>query len=370
MQNVLFIFKDNPWYINHIKFKFSKYYNLKFFFISSEISNSRNEIIKIINKLINKNKIDKVFFDIDYTSFIEVNFVSKIKAKTKIAFSFDTEENIDKVQRVLLSFTHFLSAEPIFVEKFKKRVNSLFFPLETNELYYKKIKSKKKYDILFFGESKGDRINYLKEITKLKIKKKFLIDQHKKVSDVKLNSLINQSKMIINFSKGIKKKSSFEYDQFKGRILMSGLGGTFCLSENYKSSKLIFKKKFPSFENKRDMINKINSLLHDKKKLNEITTNFVNSCQKYSDKNYVKVIRNFLEKKSKPKKINLEIFEILNIIKISSKKNNFHIYIKNLKEILFELMRFQNITDILNFFLVIFIGLIYLIVNLKKNLKF
>ena len=369
MQNVLFIFKDKPWYIEHIKFKFSKYYNLKFFFISREISNTRNEIIININKLINKNKIEKVFFDIDYTSFIEANFVSKINTKTKIAYSFDTEENVKKVERVIFSFTHFLTAEPKLIQKFRNKIKCLFFPLETSELLYRKIKSKKKYDILFFGESKGDRVDYLSEINKLKVNKKILVNKRKKINDRKLNLLINQSKIVINFSKGIKKKSIIQYDQFKGRILMSGLGGTFCLSENYKSSKLIFKKKFPSFENKKDMINKINSLLYDKKKLNHITKAFAKSCKKYSDRLYVKALYKFLEKKNKPKIINLGIFEILNIIKISSKKNNFYIYIKNLNEISIELLRFQKLIGILKFILVIFVGLFYSIINSKKQIK-
>ena len=369
MQNVLFIFKDKPWYIEHIKFKFSKYYNLKFFFISREISNTRNEIIININKLINKNKIEKVFFDIDYTSFIEANFVSKINTKTKIAYSFDTEENVKKVERVIFSFTHFLTAEPKLIQKFRNKIKCLFFPLETSELLYRKIKSKKKYDILFFGESKGDRVDYLSEINKLKVNKKILVNKRKKINDRKLNLLINQSKIVINFSKGIKKKSSIQYDQFKGRILMSGLAGTFCLSENYKSSEIIFKKKLPSFENKKKMINKINELLSNKKKLDQITKTFVNSCKKYSDKIYVKVICKFLEKKSKPKKIDLSIFEILNIIKVSSKKNNFFIYIRNIKEILVELLSLQKLINILKFILVVFFGLIYFVINFKKQIK-
>ena len=32
MEKILFIFKDRPWYLEHISTKFSKNYNLKFFF--------------------------------------------------------------------------------------------------------------------------------------------------------------------------------------------------------------------------------------------------------------------------------------------------------------------------------------------------
>ena len=40
---------------------------------------------------------------------------------------------------------------------------------------------------------------------------------------------MNQSKIVLNFSEGINKNSK-KFDQFKGRIIMAGLSGTFCLS--------------------------------------------------------------------------------------------------------------------------------------------
>lgn len=368
MQNILFIFKDKPWYFEHIKNKFSKNYKMKFFFISKEIKYSRNEIINLINKIIKNNKINKVFFDIDYTSYIYANFVTKINSSNKIAISLDTQENIYKIKRSILSFTHFLTVEPKYVQILRKKINCLFLPIEANEMLYKKINLKKKYDIFFFGESKSDRMQYISELKKLNFKKKILINQHKKITNKKLNKLINQSKLVINFSKGIKKHSTLIYDQFKGRVLLTGLAGTFCLSESYLSSKYIFKKSFPSFSNSQEMKNNIIMLMNDKNKLNKLTKEFNKSCIKYSDKLYAKIIFNFLNQKNKYKKVNLKLDEIINILKISSKKNNFKIYCQNIKEIFIELSSPINLLNFLNFFFVVFISFFYLIMNLKKKM--
>ena len=369
MEKILFIFKDKPWYLQHISAKFSKNYNLKFFFLSKKIDNSRNKIIKIINATIKKYKIKKAFFDTDFTSYIDANFVSKIDVVSKIALSFDTEENFKKINRSIIAYSHFLTTEPKFIKKFQNKAKCLFIPLETNENLYKKINLKKKYDVLFFGEAKGNRINYINEINKLNIRKEILINKQKDVDDVKLNQLMNESKIVLNFSQGIKKNSNSTYNQFKGRILMSGLAGTLCLSENYESMQYIFKKSFPTFSNVKEMKDKINFLIKNQRKLNEITKSFVNSCKQYSDKSYNKVLFKFLNKEEKSKKLDLNFSEILNIIKISSKKNNIFVFALNVKEISIELFNSKKKNNLIHFLPFGIIALIYLILNIKKNLK-
>ena len=151
MESVLFIFKDKPWYLKHIKIKFIKYYKLEYFFLSQNLNLSRNQIIKLINKNIKKKKIEKTLFDLDYSSFIDANFISNIESKKKIGISFDTEENLEKIEKTLPTFTHFLSAEPKYVKVFNSKIKSIFFPLETSEKIFHKIKIKK-ITILFFLE--------------------------------------------------------------------------------------------------------------------------------------------------------------------------------------------------------------------------
>lgn len=370
MEKILFIFKDKPWYINHINIKFSKKFKLKYFFLSNNINISRNQIVSRINNIITGYKIKKVFFDVDYTSYIDSNFISKIESENKIGFSFDTEENLEKIQKILSVCTHFLTAEPKFISKFNSKTKSLFFPLETSELIFKNIKIKKKYDILFFGEAKGDRINYLNDIYKFKIRKKILINNKNKKDNTKLNKLINESKIVLNFSKGISKYSENNYDQFKGRILISGLAGTFCLSEKYKSSKYIFKKSYPCFNNSKDLKKTIFNLLVDEIKLKKITNSFVGNCKNYSDKIYINVINKFLNKRNKSKKLEIDLREMMNIVKISSKKNNPKIYIKNIYEILIDLSNSKNSINFLLLISSIIIGIFYFIINIKNNLKY
>ena len=84
MQKILFIFKDKPWYFKHIITKFSNHYKIKYFILSKKIYLSRGQIIFAVNKIIKKHNIKKVFFDIDYTSYIDSNFVSKIHSTNKI----------------------------------------------------------------------------------------------------------------------------------------------------------------------------------------------------------------------------------------------------------------------------------------------
>ena len=150
---------------------------------------------------------------------------------------------------------------------------------------------------------------------------------------------------------------------------MSGLAGTLCLSENYKSRRYIFNKSFPTFSNVKEMKDKINFLIKNQRNLNEITTSFVNSCKQYSDKSYNKVLFKFLNKEEKSKKLDLNFSEILNIIKISSKKNNIFVFALNVKEISIELFNSKKKNNLIHFLPFGIIALIYLILNIKKNLK-
>ena len=62
MEKILFIFKDKPWYLQHIKVKFKNNYNSKFFFLDQSLQHTRNTIIEKINIYIKKKKNFKSFF--------------------------------------------------------------------------------------------------------------------------------------------------------------------------------------------------------------------------------------------------------------------------------------------------------------------
>ena len=369
MERILFIFKDKPWYLNHIKNKFSKKFDFKAIYLNNYFLNSRRDIIQLINNFLVKEKINKVFFDIDYTSFIDKNFVSQILSPNKILYSLDSEENFKKIKSNLKVFSHFLLAEPKITKSIKKKINFLFFPLECNEKIFFKKKIKKKYDVFFFGETRPERLEFIKSLQKLKLKKKILLDKKNSINIKKINILMNQSKIVLNFSGGINKNSKKKFDQFKGRIIMSGLSGTFCLSQDYKSKKLIFDKNYPTFSNTEQMSKQINLLIRDKKKLDKISKDFAISCKKYSDKSYIYKIIKFINKPKKYKYADLELKEIINIFKISSKKNNTKIFLKNVMEVTKEYINNLNIFKIINLINIILISMIYLILTIKNNAK-
>jgi len=368
MEVVLFVFKDEPWFKEHIDCKFNKHYKTHYIFLKKIIKLSRCEIIKKINKFILSNKIQNVFFDIDYSSYIDANFISEIKSKNKIMLSFDVEENYKKIRRNLKCFTHLFLCEPKFVYKLKRDgYNPIFFPLETNQkIFYKMKKVKKIYDILFFGELKENRKVYLKYLNKKKFKKNILINKKKEISNYQLNKIINQSRIVLNFSAGANKYSKKEYSQFKGRVLISGLSGTFCLSEKYDSSKYLFKNAYPSFKNIETLNYILEDLLKNEKKLKNLTKNYSISCLKYSDFNYFEKIKNFLSISNKKERLKLSFYETVNVLKISSKNNSLKILIKNFLDIEYY---FLNNFGFKNFLLFSIVSILMIIFSTKKILK-
>ena len=77
---------------------------------------------------------------------------------------------------------------------------------------------------------------------------------------------------------------------------MTGLCYTLCLSEYAPSNELLFPNgEIPSFKSKDQFIDKLKMYLNDEKKLNNDTKIFYESCLKYSDKEYIKVLKKFID---------------------------------------------------------------------------
>ncbi len=146
MQNVLYIFKDLPWYHSYILNKFSCSYYFNEYIINNNLNKTSQGISEEINSLIKEKKIEIIFFDFDYTSIIDKFFVNKIICKKKILVSFDPHENYKKIQDSLEYFSHLLIADPEYVEKLSLlNQNCFHFPLEANEKIFFNKKTKKKY---------------------------------------------------------------------------------------------------------------------------------------------------------------------------------------------------------------------------------
>ena len=326
MKNILFIFKDEPWYLHHILEKFKLGYNVQKYIVNENLKYTSKEITKNINKIIQNNNIKIVVFDFDYTSIIDKYFVSEIVSEKKVLLSFDAEENIKKILSSYKVFSHYLIIEPTIVKKIDSLGRmALLMPLETNEKLFCKKEIKKTIDVLFFCELKSDRKNYLDQLKKTNINLVSYENMRDKLSDQQVVDLINKSKIILNFSKGVNKYYKNQvYYQFKGRILMAGLCKTFCLSEYSEGQSIHFKKKFPTFKNQNEMIELVNYLLRNESYLNELNNQFYEECFKFADINYFQKIKNYLEQIGdvieNVKLVDMSI--IRNRIKIYGKKSN------------------------------------------------
>ena len=93
-KKILIIFKyPSHWNIFVIK-KFLKFYDVKHIFLNQIKKNFSGTIIEI-NNFIENNKIEIVFFDVDYQKFINYYFLKKIKNIKKIMLTFDDYERHD-----------------------------------------------------------------------------------------------------------------------------------------------------------------------------------------------------------------------------------------------------------------------------------
>ena len=371
MQNVLFIFKDLPWYHSCILNKFSCSYHFNEYIINNNLNKTSQEISEEINSLIKEKKIEIIFFDFDYTSIIDKFFVNKIICKKKILVSFDPHENYKKIRDSLEYFSHLLIAEPEYAEKLNLlNQNCLYFPLEANEKIFFNKKIKKNIDVLFFGELKADRKIFIEKIKELNINFHSHINSRETLDDNALVDLINRSKIVMNFSKGVNKYEKNEYYQFKGRILISGMCGTLCLSEYSKGQDLIFKNNYPTFKNSEEMITIIKSLLNNEKNLNILTNNFFSECKMFSDTEYFSKIVKFLSLENnknildKDDKINY--ISIKNRIKIFSKKSSNKVLLKETANI-FKHLKIN--LSLKNMYLIIYLSVIFLPFWLQSKIK-
>ena len=129
---------------------------------------------------------------------------------------------------------------------------------------------KKIYDVLHFGREKTKRTEYIEFLRKNNINIK-AVSPYDKESDTfqKLAILINQSKIVINFAESSNGNRKFNplrifksFYQLKGRIQMSGLCRSLCITEYSPSIYLMYKKdEIPSFQSKEECLNLINSYL-------------------------------------------------------------------------------------------------------------
>ena len=131
------------------------------------------------------------------------------------------------------------------------------------------------------------------------------------VSNEELNHFINRSKVVINFSSTGNKNKFYSHKTYpfnylypKGRIMITGLCGTLCVSEYAPAHNIIFSKDaLLEFRNPAEMIEKIQNILANDQQLKNRTKKFEQECQFYSDSKYFNKIFETMISKSHLQKV-------------------------------------------------------------------
>ncbi len=356
------------------------------FFLDQNYHLSKKQIIKRINEIIKNHNINFGFFQGDYLSLIDYDFITKINLKKKYLYLTDDFDMHEVNTLTALACDGIISACPISVFKYKeKNLNAYFALHESNERIYKNLDIQKDIDVIFFGALKANRIEYINRLKENKINLKIVGPANNNgalISNEELNQLINRSKIVLNFSStGNKNKFyshktfAFNYLILKGRVMISGLCGSLCISEYAPAHKLIFKESvLPEFKDAEEMVTKIKYFLSDKNVLKNQTEKFVKECKIYSDGVYMNNLFKKLTSTSHRKKVNkfpfwyTRIFYIMRT-RLYGKNKYFLSYILNTAEDLGELFKFKNYFNLLIIFETILYLPIIIIRILFKKLK-
>jgi|TARA_B100001540_G_C15807457_1_gene642760 phenolic acid decarboxylase len=277
----------------------SQLFDTELFFIDENLDKTVDEMIKYLNKLILQKNVSTCFFQGDYLSLINYDFINRTNFEKKYIFLTDDFDTHEVNSQTALACDGIMTACPISKLKYnEKNLDASFFMNESDCDLFKNLNLEKDIDILFFGAFKADRVKYLNKLEKENKKIKFIQAEDKYLPYDELVKFICRSKLVVNFSKtGPKKKFyshktyPFNYLQYKGRVHISGLCGTLCVSEYSPAQKIIFGDTAPTFKNADEMLTIIDMFLNDDDLLKEKTKLFVDKCLTYCDKvHFPKVI--------------------------------------------------------------------------------
>ena len=287
--------------------KLSKFYHTEYLYISDYKNKNFSEITEEINQYIKSKNFEIVFFDVDSIKFINYFFIKKIKNVKKVLMTFDDtalhDMNAITASACDLVVTHC----PFSVLKYKEKgYEAYLMCLENDGSIFKNYDLKKEIDVLFFGRINTDRKEFLDFIVNGGISIKMVGENTDFVSLEELAKLMSKSKIVLNLSKTTLKtlpnyssESIYKfYYELKGRVVMSGLSGTFCLSEYSPGQDLILgENKIPIFYTKEECLKILNKLLSDEELLKQYTNKF---CTKildlYEEKRNFEPIFNAIEK--------------------------------------------------------------------------
>ena len=304
---ILAIFKyPRAWNIDVIN-RFSNYYDTEYLYISDYRNKNFTEIVNETNNLIKSKNIEIIVFDVDYFKFVNFFFIDKIHGKKKILVTGDDTDQHEMHSITASACDLVLSHCPLSVLKYKEKgFEAHMINFEISNL--KKNKNQKDIDVLFFGNLTPDRKEFLDYIANEGISLKNVGHREHIVGlpQDELTKLISKSKIVLNLSK-TKTTSVINYAsesihrfhyQFKGRISLTGLIGTMCVSEYSPGQEIIFKEdELPTFFTKEECVQILKKLLNDDVLLEKYTNKFTSKVYElWEDKKNFEPIYNAIEK--------------------------------------------------------------------------
>jgi hypothetical protein len=300
MINSIIVLKSRQQWNHFLINKIKLFFNVEIFFLNENLNQTLEKIKIKLNNIILNNSIEIAFFEGDYLSLINYEFINDIKINKKVLCLTDDFDMHEVNHITAAGCDVVLTSCPISNLKFQEKgILSFYSPLQADGTTNKKIKTTKKYDVLFFGANKADRKYYLDYLIKNKIKIKIIRSDNAWVlNDRDLNKLICESKIVLNFSnQGFKNKHyayksiKQNYYLLKDRIFISGLSGTLCLSEFAPAQTLLFHpEELLTFNSKEELLTIILNLLSKKIILKKITEKFCKKVEQYENKIHFKKI--------------------------------------------------------------------------------
>ncbi len=303
----LLIYKWPSYFTQFLINKFSKFYDTECIYISDIKNKNFSETVDEINQVIESKNIEIVFFDVDFVKLINLFFIKKIKNVKKIIISGD-DYTLHEMHSITASACDVvLSHCPLSVLKYREKGYEAFcMPIEGDGDIFKKHVLKKEIDVLFFGLINPDRKKFLDYIESKGISIKVFGEHTNFLSVEELPKVISKSKIVLNLSKSTGKTVinyrsediyKFNY-MWKGRLVVSGLCGTLCISEYTPGLEIIFgDREIPTFYTKEECVTILKKLLEDQGLLEKYTEKYCSKIYNlYEDKKNFEPIKKAIEK--------------------------------------------------------------------------
>ena len=296
------------WSINNPYWIINQAYHIPLRKIFKEVVNfdPQEEIYKYGKKVMNqkflnflrKEKPDYIHLFLVWDEFYPETFIKIKEILPNVRVTHWNGDDDIKFENYTIPYSPAIDYQFISQLQFTKKYDSYGLPwfdllgADTNK--FRPLNLKKKYDVVFIGTPKGDRLKYMRHLLKKKINfalggagwddypefKKYYIG---KIPDEKFIELINQTKISLCFSQNF-----FSVPHVLERSLAVNACKAFALTEYVEGyfTKFTEGKDFASFKNEEEMCEKINYYLkHEKER------------ERIAEKAYEKIVKKFSNQK-------------------------------------------------------------------------